>query len=152
MGDRTYATVSINKHYYEQNKDVIDKMGYEYECDEGSEVVTLADDQANYGRMAEIEDFCQEHNIEYNKRWEAGGDYGAGEEYARIVNGELLTHEISDDYATVLQEHKKTMEIIAKGGTLEEVKKHLAKKIKELEPFEVTPLKAPNSIDFINNA
>lgn len=151
MGDRTYAEVRINKYYYERHKEKIDEMGYD-EAEEIEDEVTIKDYEANYGSLEALESFCQENNIEYDRRWEAGGDYGPGEEYARIVDGELVVHELSDEGAAILNEHKETLEIITTGGTLEDVKKHLEKKINLLEPFEVTPLKAPQSIDFIKNA
>ena len=118
----------------------------------GLDEVTIKEYEANYGSLEALESFCQENNIEYDRRWEAGGDYGPGEEYARIVDGELVVHELSDEGAAILNEHKETLEIITTGGNLEDIKKHLEKKINLLEPFEVTPLKAPQSIDFIKNA
>ena len=141
MGDRTYAAVTINRHYYDQNKSVIDEMGYEL-ADKSEETVTFADDQSNYGNMDDIENFCQEHNIEYDKRWQAGDNYEAGEEHARIVKGILNVHTMSDSGFIVLQELKTIL------AETDPIKREalLKKKVKEHEPFEVTPLKGPNSI------
>jgi len=147
MGDRTYCKFTINKHYYEQNKEVFDKMDSDETEDDGEEI-SFVDYEANYGSMESYESFCQEHQIEYDRRWEAGGDYGAGNEYARNVNGEFKLHDIYDDGEAVLTELKSILNETdhAKREAL------LNKRIKELEPFEITPLKAPQSIDFIKNS
>jgi len=147
MGDRTYCTFTINKHYYEQNKEAFDAMDNDEIEDEGEEVI-FTDYEANYGSMESYENFCHEHQIEYDKHWEAGGEYGAGSEYARIVNGEYKLHDLYVDGEAVLNELKAVM------AEKDPVKREalLEKKIRELEPFEVKPLKAPQSIDFIKNA
>jgi hypothetical protein len=36
------------------------------------------DSECNYGQMEGVEDFCREHDIAYEKTWEAGGGYGPG--------------------------------------------------------------------------
>ncbi len=160
MGDRTYCTITINKHYYNQleqefggeDKFVEETYIQGVNKDKDSETVECYDDQANYGSMEKLESTLQEKEIEYDKRWEAGGDYGAGEEFARKVNGVYMTHDISDEGVEVLQHHKNIKEILDQGGTLEDVRKHVEDHITLLEPFEVTPLTMPQSIDFIKNA
>jgi len=147
MGDRTYAEVRIHKHYYDRHKEEIDEMGYD-EAEEDGDEVTVKDYEANYGSLEALESFCQQNKIEYDRRWEAGGDYSAGNEYARIVNGEYKVHDIYDDGDAVLGELKTILN--EKDPTKRE--ELLNKRIKELEPFEITPLKAPQSIDFIKNA
>jgi len=112
MGDRTYCTTTINKHYYNQLEQ---EFGGEQKLEEKTQVceirkeddlVEFHDDQANYGQMEELENILQERKIEYNRRWEAGSEYGAGEEYARKVNGEYKIHDLYDDGASVLTELK----------------------------------------------
>jgi len=157
MGDRTYCEIKIHKHYYDQLENSIGEddpqLSSCYEdMDEDGDDVKMYDCEANYGCMEALESLLHDRKIEYDKRWEAGGDYGPGEEYARIVGGEYRIHELSDEGLSVLTEHKESLEIITTGGTLEDIKKHLEAKVKLLEPFEVTPLKSPQSIDFIKNA
>jgi len=148
MGDRTYAEITINKYYYEQHKEEIEKIGYHDEIREDCEdEATLVCYEANYGHMEPVEDFLKENHIEYDLRWESGGDYGAGNQYARIVNGEYKIHDIYDDGSAVLDELKNILN--EKDPTKREAL--LKKRIKDLEPFEITPLKAPNSIDFIKS-
>jgi len=149
MGDRTYAVVYINKYYYEQNKKELDMLAEDscYDTQVNDDIVEFHDDQANYGNIPSITDFLQENKIEYTLSWEDGGDYHAGSEYARIVNGEYKIHDIYDDGYAVLQELKTILN--EKDPTKREAL--LKKRIKDLEPFEITPLKAPNSIDFIKS-
>jgi len=147
MGDRTYCKFTINKHYYDQNKEAFDAMDCDEKEEDGDEV-SFVDYEANYGSMESYESFCHEHQIEYDRSWEAGGDYSAGTEYARNVNGEYKLHDIYDDGEAVLNELKAVM------AEKDPVKREalLEKRIRELEPFEITPLKVPQSIDFIKNA
>lgn len=153
MGDRTYCSIRINKHYYNQlanahRKDLEDM--YDELEDDGDEVV-MSEQEANYGNMEPLENLLKANNIEYNKRWEDGDEYKAGEEFARIVNGKYCIHEISDQGDAILQEYKELQELILKGASLESIKKHVENKVTVLEPFEITPLRVPQSIDFIKN-
>ena len=153
MGDRTYCSIRINKHYYNllaiaHRKDLEDM--YDELEDDGDEVI-MSEQEANYGNMEELENLLKENKIEYNKRWEDGDEFKAGEEFARIVNGKYCVHEISDQGASILIEYKELQELIMKGADLESVKKHIENKRILLEPFEITPLRVPQSIDFIKN-
>ena len=153
MGDRTYCEIRINKHYYNllaiaHRKDLEDM--YDELEDDGDEVV-MKESEANYGNMDELENLLKENKIEYNKRWEDGDEFKAGEEFARIVNGKYCIHDISDQGQGILQEYKELEELIMKGADLELVKKHIENRIILLEPFKITPLRVPQSIDFIKN-
>ncbi len=151
MGDRAYTSITINKYYYDQLKHEFggEKKLEEEVCVERIELeddsAEFVDGDANYGMMERLENILQERKIEYNKRWENGGDYGAGEEYARNVNGEYKTHNIYDVGGEVLTALKELKEL--KDPELRDLL--LTSKIKDLEPFEVTPLLQPQSIDFI---
>ena len=144
MGDRTYASITIHKFNYERNKEEIEGMGYEDTEIEGDEV-KIIDYEANYGHLEALEKLCQEQQIEYDKRWEAGGDYGAGEEHSRIVDGVYKVYDIYDDGEAVLTELKT---ILAETDPIKR-EELIKKKILELEPFKLEPLKASNAIDFI---
>jgi len=152
MGDRTYCRTQIHKHYFQQHKkelqDIANKNYFEID-DSDSDIVFFSDDQANYGDMPELVKFLSEKRIEYDKRWEDGSDYGAGEEFARNVQGEYKVFDISDVGVEILQVHLNVKEIIDKGGSLEDVREYVEKEINHIEPFEITTLTLPNSIDFI---
>ena len=152
MGDRTYASIKISKYDYHRHKKELDKIakGQYLDVDLQEDTVEFIDDQANYGELPILNDFLLENCIEYNKRWEAGGDYEAGEEFARNVQGEYKIHDISDTGVKVLQVHLDIMEIIeGTGGDIEKVKEYVEKHLNLLQPFEITPLHKPNSINFI---
>jgi len=154
MGDRTFCEIRINKHYYEQLKNSITEDDpkleetYDEIDEEDGDTVRLYDYEANYGCMEQLESLLHDRKIEYDKRWEAGGDYPAGEEYARKVNGEYKIKDISDGGMAILEELKLAL------AETDPIKREalINKRIKELEPFEVTPLTMPQSIDFIKNA
>jgi len=147
MGDRTYTAITINKYHYDRIKDQIDDNSYE-DLELEEDQVKFTDCEANYGTMEALENVLQETKTEYDKRWEAGGEYCAGEEFARKVNGEYMIQEISDEGAAVITELKLIL------AETDPIKREalLNKRLKELEPFEVKPLAAPQSIDFIKNA
>jgi len=149
MGDRTYCTTTINKHYYEQNKDLIDKLSKEgwYEIEKEGETVKFIDDQANYGDMPAICDILTEKEIEYDKSWESGGDYSAGVEYARKVKGIYTKGDVFEGGEDLINNFK---EILACEPSEREAL--IKTKLLQLEPFEITDLSAPQSIDFIKNA
>jgi len=154
MGDRTYCEIRVNKYYYEQLKNSLTEDDpkleetYEDMDEEDGDTIRMYDCEANYGQMEQLESLLHDRKIEYDKRWEAGGDYPSGEEYARKVNGEYSIQEISDGGIAVLEELKLVL------TETDPVKREalINKRIKELEPFEVTPLTMPQSIDFIKNA
>ena len=146
MGDRTFTEIHINIHYYQQHKDSLDKLDYE-RADTDEEAVFI-DYEANYAQMHDLEDYCRDHLIEYDKYHEAGGDYDAGEEYARVIDGQCMVHDLSKSGVDMLNQLKvflkhqdQPVKMIAE----------MKKLVKQLEPFEITPLKAPQSIDFIKN-
>lgn len=149
MGDRTYCSIRINKHYYNQIKNTPDFKNMYDELEEDGDEVILSEQEANYGNMDDLEKLLQNNSIEYNKRWEDGDEFKAGEEFARIVDGKYLVHEISDQGTSILQEYKELQELISVGADLNNVAQHIAKKMKALEPFEITPLRVPQSIHFI---
>ena len=160
MGDRTYTSYNFHKYHLKKmmvdlnakdEKDLADNLCSEDVEIEGDEV-KIYDYEANYGSIESLESYLQSNHIEYDKRWEAGGDYEAGDEFARNVNGEYKVHELSDKGFEVLTHLKEFQETIDQNCTFEELKKNIKDKLNLIEPFEITPLKLPNSIDFIKNA
>lgn len=153
MGDRTYCAVTIHKHYYNQliqelGEKELEKIIYSDETEIDGDEVRFVCYEANYGNWEELTNLLVERNIEYDRRWESGGDYGPGNEYARIVNGEYILHNIYDDGDAIVDELK----IFLNETDPIKMRELVEKRLLELEPFKIEPLKLPNSIDFIKNA
>ena len=147
MGDRVYADITIHRLDYDQHQEELDKLEYEVELQEQEQHVIFRDYEANYANMDGLEEFLADNKIEHNKSWENGGDFEAGYEHGRRVKGELLIAEITkSDYET-LEELKQVLQL----NDPEKIKDALEKKVKQLEPFEVTLLKPniPKSVDYI---
>ena len=96
MGDRTYTTISIHKFFADQVKATEDlsddaegdgKLAAKFDCDEveqeDGDITKFVCYEANYAMIDSLESYLHENKIEYDKRWESGDDYEAGEEYAR---------------------------------------------------------------------
>ena len=154
MGDRTYTAVTVHEHVYNQllstyNGDE-DAMIKGLDIDEinhdSDTMVELICYEANYGEMKTLEDVLRKANFEYDKHWQAGGNYGEGTMYVRNVNGSLVSTEI-------YQEHQYLIDFLKtlKDLTPDEVVKAMKDKIIEHEPFEITELKAHNALDFIKS-
>lgn len=153
MGDRTYTTVTIHKASYKQllgryggDKEVLCK---ELDIDEVEDemedtLVFLSCEEANYGEMETLEKLLRASKIEYDKEWERGDEYEAGELFCRNINGKMESFE---RYVT----NKALCEtlIVLRDMKPEEREAFIHKTIKEVMPFEPTPLKAPNSVHFI---
>ena len=150
MGDRVCSEITIHKSSYKKHKKEIDALGWDDDnYDDGEDNVTLHDYEDNYGSLKDMCALCMEHNIEYDRSWSNGDNFDSGSEYARTINGEYYIHNIYDtgeavvDELKLLWQHKEDpAKLIAE----------LEKKLKELEPFELTPLRASNAIDFISSS
>jgi len=153
VGDRTYATCTIKEYHYEQLVNEFngkDKLLEIIGCDDvqlDGGLATFIAQEANYGYIDELTKMLVEKEIEYDHHWESGGDYEAGTIYTRKIKDVYCSHEICDTYATVCTELKN----IFKEKDPKVIKNLLKEKIKELEPFEATPLDQPQSVDFIKN-
>jgi len=156
MGDRTWATTTFRKNQYNKHEKEIKKIikDYGYQVDDSMDnTIELQDDQANYGNMDGITDFLDEKEIEYDLKWEAGGDYGPGTRYARKVGNEFKTHEIADVDDEITGTVRAILEIATKdGATLEDVIADLNTRIQNNYPFEVKDLGYSQAIEFIKEA
>ena len=153
MGDRTHTEVTVHKSVYKQllgkyggNKEKlrneldIDEILIDEDCDN----VNLICYEANYGEMEELEKLLWDSKFDYDKEWQNGGEYGAGELFCRNVNGEMKKFEVYTNQQLLLNTLLELKEL-----PQEELMKVMETKIKELQPFKPEPLKAPNSLDFI---
>jgi len=155
MGDRTYCSYTIHKDNLAKikanlgiadNFKVAEHLDASVIEDEG-DTVQFYDYEANYGTIEKLQDYLSEHEIEYDKRWEAGGDYDAGNEYYRIIEGKPKCYEIYDDSYQVVVALETLLKEAAQGKDLKTL---VEAKIRKLVPFEEGPLLAPsNSKHFI---
>lgn len=156
MGDRTTATITITKEDYNNilrdyhGKDhdkFMNEYGLESFEDYGDTVVELIDYQANYGHIEKLESFLEDNQYEYDLRWENGGDYAAGELSCRRLDNKMITHEIYDEQAMVLNALQK-LAAIEDGDDL---RKEVANMILALEPYPPSNLvpKCNNTLKYI---
>lgn len=96
MGDRTTVTLTVLKS---QSKEA-EKLFYG-QWDEGFDIEQFTQyvfNDVNYGNLDELPSL-QNMGIAYNSRWDAGSNYGPGEETCRFTpEGELLIQTIGDEY------------------------------------------------------
>jgi len=156
MGDRTYCSFRIHKDNFAKMKAHLgisddDKVAEHFNAqgtdldEEG--VAKIYDDQANYGAIEKLSDYLSEHGIEYDKRWESGGDYSAGDEYFRVIDGKHCCYDLYEgqfDTSVVLKQ------LLQKAAEGEDLKTLVEAKYNEIVPFEPGPLRPPsNSKNFI---
>ena len=157
MGDRTHTTISIHKFFADKMRGTENlgdgELAAKFDCDEleqeDGDITIFVCYEANYATLETLETYLHENKIDYDKSWESGGDYEAGEEYARKVNGEYMVHSLTAKQHDVLGTLKTLIELKEDPAKLMEC---LENTLLELEPFEQTQLNQPQSIDFIKNA
>src|SRR5208282_6897922 len=64
--------------------------------DDGNYIV-IRGYEINYAEWGEVEDILKENLIPFDKSWDAGGGFSAGESYVRVVNGEMQELEFHED-------------------------------------------------------
>jgi hypothetical protein len=159
MGDRTTCTIIVRErdleaiyrgNYGIKNFDELLKKVYVEEHDIIEGIVELIDYQANYGNWDSLTDMLDAENIEYDHRWESGGDYGAGEKSHRLVDGVMLTHEMYDENQGEWDLIHRLHELL-KEDKIEEVIKDIKETYQRMAPpFEIKPLEARvNSVEFV---
>ena len=161
MGDRTTAYVTVRERdleaIYQGNyeiknlEELIQKVYVEdHNIHEG--IIEFVDYQANYGNWDSLTQMLDAENIEYDHRWESGGDYGAGERYHRLVEGILKTHEMYDEQQGEWNLISRLHELL-KEDKIEEVIKDIKDTYQKMAPpFEIKPLEARvNSVEFVKD-
>ena len=111
MGDRTYAHIVINHAFRELAEFVFAECNERFnDVIEAEGGVCYIDHQANYGNLPEFEQALEAQFIPYDKRWEEGGEYGAGDKHVRVVvapNGDLsLKIKESYDKSDLMSAHE----------------------------------------------
>lgn len=91
MGDRTYVQLSLPKSCLEKAKKIVpdiegqtaEEWRSPHDDENGVEMICFHYEEVNYANL-EFEGLLQENKIPYDKEWEDGGDYKAGEETFRV--------------------------------------------------------------------
>jgi hypothetical protein len=98
MGDRTSVTLTVRKADQKPVELLIENSGgfddrFEGEQLSGPNLIEYTFYEVNYGLLDFENELCKQ-NIPYNKSWDAGDDYPAGNEYHRIDGeGESIVKE-----------------------------------------------------------
>lgn len=105
VGDRTCVTINVRTIDLEWlarllGEESADDFTYNVSADEVSEhedITQLLAYEVNYAEWNDLEGPLQSNDIEYDKEWEAGGDYGAGSAYYRLVDGQYQELEVYEE-------------------------------------------------------
>lgn len=111
MGDRTWASITypawaeplLAAAQYPERGDFSDFWGderqlaydgsWDVDRERWSNTTQLGESECNYGNHPQA-DVCRELGIPFDTRWDNGGEYSAGEGFARVgANGQLEEHE-----------------------------------------------------------
>jgi hypothetical protein len=104
MGDRTTVSITVRKKDYERllakeresATTFIHAIGADSIDDDGDRI-SIWCHEVNYADWDNLQDILKENLIPYDKTWDAGDDYSAGESYVRLVNGEMRELEFNED-------------------------------------------------------
>lgn len=152
MGDRTYVTITVRKSDYQRilqkhfngDEHALEAKFNPSQVEEYEATVELGAEECNYGEWDELQEFLGENKIEYDKRWEAGGEYVGGNAYFRLIKGKLKCVEIYDSENALLKFLEEARKTDPKN-----LKALIDKKYKDVCPFEITDLNRPLSVDYI---
>ena len=142
MGDRTNVTITVPKNDYERLlakegeieatfRDVIGAN----EIDDDGDWVSRRGYEINYAEWGEVENILKENLIPYDKSWDAGGGFSAGESYVRVVNGEMQELEFHEDEMKLVEFLKDVKDLPA-----DEIKERIQKEYKRQFPWEIEKL------------
>jgi hypothetical protein len=142
MGDRTNVTITVRKTDYARllversENDAIfrDAIGADTIDDDGDRV-SFHGYEINYADWDELEDLLKENLIFYDKTWDAGGGYSAGESYVRLVDGEMKELEFQEDEMKLIEFLKEVKDLPA-----EELKQRVQEEYKRQFPWEIDRL------------
>ncbi len=86
MGDRTYTAITLNAAFepfveclFETRSGSVDQILKDVDG------VHIICHEANYGEMDDVENVLEEYFIPYDKRWEAGSEFGPGGKTVRVT-------------------------------------------------------------------
>ncbi|GEM_PF-2629090 len=142
MGDSTNVTITIRKIDYERllavegegEANFREVIGAD-EIDDDGDWVSLRGYEINYAEWGEVEDILKENLIPYDKSWDAGGGFSAGESYVRVVDGEMQELEFYEDESKLVEFLKEVKDLPA-----EEIKGRCQEEYQRLFPWEIEKL------------
>jgi hypothetical protein len=103
--------------------------------DRDGDSIVIRGDEINYADWDELQDILKEKLIPYDKTWEAGGGYTAGESYVRLFDGKMQELEFYD-YESKLVEFLKDV----KDLPADKIKEKVLEEYKKQFPWEIEKL------------
>jgi hypothetical protein len=142
MGDRTRVTITVRKTDYERmqaqrgDNDATfrDAIGADTTDDDGDYIV-IRGYEINYADWSDLQDILKENGIPYDKTWDAGGDYSAGESYIRVVDGEMKELEFYEYESNLIEFLKAVKDLPA-----DEIKAKVLEEYQRQFPWEIEKL------------
>ena len=142
MGDRTNVTITVRKSDYkrllakagESEAPFRDAIGADTIDDDGDWIV-IRGYQINYANWDDLQDVLKENLIPYDKTWDAGDNYTAGESYVRVVNGEMQELEFHEEEMKLVEFLKEVKDLPA-----DEIRERVQKEYKRQFPWEIEKL------------
>lgn len=142
MGDRTSVTITMRKNDYERllaeegesEATFLKAIGADTIDDDGS-LIVFNGYEINYADWDELQGLLKENLIPYDKTWEAGGGYTAGESYVRLVDGKMQELEFYE-YESKLVEFLKDV----KDLPADEIKEKVLEEYNRQFPWEIEKL------------
>ena len=142
MGDRTSVTITVRRKDYMRllakdggtEPDFPDAIGADNIDDDG-DWLTIEGHEINYADWGELQDLLKENLIPYDKTWDAGGGYSAGESYVRLIDGEMQELEFHEAEMRLVQFLKEVRDLPA-----EEIKAKVREEYQRQFPWEIEKL------------
>jgi hypothetical protein len=142
MGDRTSVTITVRRKDYERllakegesESTFRDAIGADTIDDDGDWIV-IRGYEINYADWDDLQDILKENLIPYDKTWDAGGNYSAGESYVRLVNGEMQELEFHEEEMKLVEFLKDVKDLSA-----DEIKAKVQEEYKRQFPWEIEKL------------
>lgn len=142
MGDRTSVKITLRKKDYErllanrgESEDVF-RTDIGAECiDDDGDLVSIRGYEVDYADWSELQDLLQDNLIPYDKTWDSGDDFSAGESFVRVVNGEVRELEFYEYESNLIEFLKAVKDLPAdeiKAKVLEEYEKQFPWEIEKL--------------------
>jgi hypothetical protein len=142
MGDRTCVTVTVRKADYDrllaevgESEETFRKAIGADTIDHDGKLIVIRGYEINYADWDELQGLLQKNLIPYDKTWEAGGGYSAGESYLRLVDGKMQELEFYE-YESKLVEFLKNL----KDLPAEKIKEKVLEEYKRQFPWEIEKL------------
>ena len=142
MGDRTCVTITMRKNDYErllaeegESEETFKKAIGADTIDRDGDSIVIRGDEINYADWDELQDILKEKLIPYDKTWEAGGGYTAGESYVRLFDGKMKELEFYDYESKLIEFLKDVKDLPA-----DEIKEKVLEEYKKQFPWEIEKL------------